>query len=1091
MVTWTPRAQKSFVDAVQAMADYRKKRTAAIEQALAKSGAKHIQALRSLDDAERVLDAAESTAKRAFAKRWTGVKIKRYKYKEPVRDADSVSATGTSAKGTSAQRATAELNAKTASYSETLPLLAGARGRAYSAERSALEQLLTTAAGTRTDLWDSRVRLLDAVRQAIHGNAAKVPGLFKADRQTVQRLQQALAQALPPGVADRGDPDLGRAQRSLNSFVVQVGYVTERPFEVYQYDRSSAWVNVAAANTPAVLDIHAAGGLVTDSLSALTSVIVRLLAMNPPGSFKLLVFDRQSYGKVIDYALDLDEDVQKSLFGGPIATTAGDLKSMLDDIERHIGFITQKYLGGKHNALFEYNLSAGSMTEPAWLLVLTGYPDGFSEAYGMSADLRDQLNRIIAAGPATGVYTLILADLSKGTASSLPMPALPSFLQGAVGDRWPPLISAAAATYAPYDQGQAAPSRGNPAWGGYPGAWGATRQAAEYDVEELRKKGARAFFALRGAVGWQPAPALETAAVGRAMARLAQEISAAPARKVASGNVAKLASKKGTFIDPANPGTWWSASSREGLEAPVGMRGTRDVQTITLNSADTNNGLLIGGRAGSGKSTLLHALITELCRRYSPGELQLCLLDLKFGVEFSAYRQLPHARIVGLETGAEFATSVLDGLIEDMDKRSALFSSAGVSNIRDYREKTGSVLPRIVILIDEFTFAFEKQGRENTAFGVALQRIIKQGRGYGIHYVLATQSIAHGFDVPRDALKEIPMRIALRCDETASRLLLADNNPAAALIEHAGEALFNGSSGRPSGNTPFQTTWVRLNDAERASVSLAQKWQSAGAKASVRVFDTRQPAAFPAGIGKALALPAPNGLLRIPLGLPFGLGKAVAARLARASGGNLVAVVPQKAAPTLAALALTPALAPDSRVIFVDFGGLASDISTACEPIVAQAKKAARKISVPLGGQVEKVIEQLAALAQQRQDHGLFADPPITLVLSGLERASALRQGRDAQTQLQEVVSQGPAVGIHTVVITERYSTFEQKLGSYTLQDFDHRVIGPLATDQSLTLADTSDTSQLSATKLMYYERGAGVSQRVLAFAMPPAGIWG
>lgn len=1088
MAAWNPLAEKSFRDAVQRMTAYRKKRADAVEEALAKSGAKHIQALRVLDDAERVLDDAESRAKRAFAKRWTGVKIKRYKYKQQVRDAASFSANATPARGMSAQQVTAALDEKTGSYSGTLPLLAGARGKTYSAERASLEQLLATAAGTRMDLQDSRLRIVDAVRQAVHSNVAKLPSVFKSDRQTMQNLDRTLAQALPPGVADRGDPDLARAQRSLNSFVVQVGYVAERPFEAYQYDKGSDSVSLAAANIPAVLDLHACGGLVTDSASTLTSVVVRLLATNPPGSLKLQVFDRQSYGKVIDYVLDLDEDIQKPLLSGPIATTIGGLNSLLDDIEQHIGFITQKYLGGKHKSLFEYNLSAGSMTEPSRLLIFTGYPDGFNEIG--SRDMLGKLNRIISAGPSAGVYTLILVD--KGADLTWTMPALPSFIQGAVdSSNWPPLISAAAATHTTYKQSQQAPTRGAPSLSGYTYGSVGAQQASAYDVDELRKKGARAFFAVRGATAWQPAPPLDKSAVNGTMARLAREIAAAPARKVASASVAKLASKKGTFVDPAHPGTWWSASSREGLEAPVGMRGAKDAQTIYINSSAANNGLLVGGKAGSGKSTLLHALITELCRRYSPKELQLCLLDLKFGVEFSAYRRLPHARIVGLESGTEFATSVLDGLIREIDDRSALFTAARASNIQDYRGKAGTVLPRILVVMDEFTFAFEKQGRENTAFGVALQRIIKQGRAFGIHYILATQSIAHGFDVPRDALKEIPMRVALQCDETASRLLLADDNPAAALIEHAGEALFNGSNGQRSANTPFQTTWVGLNDAEKVAASLAQKWRSAGQKASVRVFDTRQPAAFPPAIGKALAAPAPSGPLRIPLGLPFGLGKATAAKLARASGGNLVAVVPQKAAPSLAGLALTSALAPGSRVFFVDFGGMASDISTACEPIMAQATKSGRKISVPLGNQVEKLIEQLLTLAQKRQDQGLFTEPPITLALCGLERASALRQGRDAQTQLQEVVSQGPAVGIHTVVITDRFASFEQKLGSYTVDEFDHRVIGPLATDQSLRLADTSDTSQLSNTKLMYYDKGSGESRRILAFATPPAGMWG
>jgi DNA segregation ATPase FtsK/SpoIIIE, S-DNA-T family len=1053
------------------MVKYREKRANDIRAALEKSGAKHIQAL-------RILDRAEDRARQAFIARWTDVKIKSasgYKDTITAAAAGSVHGTGSSAKRMTAQQVAADLDAKTRDYPRSLPSFARTRGRAYASERAALEETLTAATAARMDI-------LEAVRRAIRGNVGVLPKVFKSDRQAVDGLHRALARALPAGIADRGDPGLARCARSLNSYTVQVGQVTELPFEVYQQTQGPDSVGLALAQTPVLLDLHAGGGLVTDSAATLMSVVVRLLAMNPAGSLKLQVFDRQSYGKIVDYLLDLDEDVQKPLLVGPIATSAADLRSALDEIEQHIGFITQKYLAGKHKSLFDYNASAGSMTEPSRLLILAGYPDGFVETYGLDGHLSDQLNRIISAGPSAGVYTLVL--VKKGYQAGL---ALPSFVEGAVDSaHWPRPISAAAATFAP---GRTQARQGYPAV-----AWGQQFHESAGNpqlIDDLRAKGASAFFSVHSAVAWHPAPSLDKRQVDAVMARLAQDIIATPARRVASADVARLAAAKGIFVDPADPATWWAGSSRELLEAPVGTRGTKDVQRLYINSSVANNGLLVGGRAGSGKSTFLHALITELGRRYSPDELQLCLLDLKFGVEFSAYRQLPHAKIVGLETGVEFGTSVLEGLITEIDRRSALFTSANVSNLKDYREKTGATLPRMLVVLDEFTFAFENQGRENTAFGVALQRIIKQGRAFGVHYVLATQSIAHGFDVPRDALKEVPMRVALQSDETASRLLLSDDNPAAALIEHPGEAIFNGSNGQRSANTPFQTTWVGLSDAEKISSALARKWSSSGHRAPVRVFDTRQPADFPRAIGKLLAAPALNGPLQIPLGLPFGLGKAVAVKLARAAGGNLLAVVPQRTAPALAGTALTSALSPSSRVFLVDFAGLASDVSTACEPIVAQARKAGLKISVPLGNQVENVIERLAELARKRQDQGSFTEPPITLILTGLERANALAQGRDAQAQLQELVSQGPVAGIHTVAITDRYANFERKLGGYVLDEFDHRVIGPLSTDHSLILADTSDTSQLSATKLTYYDRGRGVGRRVLAFSMPPAGMWG
>lgn len=1036
----------------------------------------------------RQLETTSQRAIDAFDRRWSGVTVKRPSGLTTTLGPHTAgSSYGRARPGrkpiTSARELNAAFDRLANEYpARSVPLFAGSRYRAHEEENQRLQELLSDLNEARqrasaayskelqellallADAEAARIVLRDEVAQAIRTNVARLPAVFKRDRTTVETLGAELDRSLAPGIADRGDPSLALATRDLNSFTIQVGYIVERPFQVVQNGSVTAETSLAQASTPALVNLHETGGFITDSPSALTSAIVRILSTNPAGSVKLQVFDQQTYGKVIDYILDLDEEAQGPLLASPIATTVPELKAMLDDVEHHMGFVTMKYVKGKYKSLLDYNASAGAMTEPARLIVLTGFPNGFSRPHGMDEDAYQQLCRIVKSGRAAGVYALVLTQQG---ASNPGLPGLPAFFDGRADETtWPPAVAIAAKTFP-------------------------VAQSGTGTVADLRRLGAKTLFSLSSTTVWQPAPFIPRPDVVRAMKRLAQDIASAPVRMVDPAGVAKLALKRGPLVDPLDPSTWWGLSSLDGVEAPVGVRGASDVQMLAFQSTVTNNGLLAGGQSRSGKSTFLHALITELCRRYSPDELQLCLLDLKFGVEFSAYRRLPHARIVGLETGTEFATAVLDDLIKEIDKRSQLFTAVTVSNLKDYRNKAGTVLPRILLIMDEFTFAFEKQGSDNIAFGVALQRLIKQGGAYGVHCALATQSIAHGFDVPRDALKEIPMRVALRSDETASRMLLADTNPAAAFIEHAGEALYNGSHGQPAANTPFQSTWVSLSDAEQASVQLATKWKASGHKSAVRVFDTRIRAPFPTALRRTLSIPSANGPLQVPLGLPFGLGAAVGAKLGRSTGGNLVAVIPSDSTAPLTACALTTSLSTGSKAVFVDFAGLGSQLSTFCEPIIATAKANGHAIVTPLGNQIEQVITQLADTARNRQDQGQFSLPPTMLILVGLERAGVLRSGQPTQTALQELVAQGPTVGIHTAVIVERYATFEQKVGSYVLEDFDHRVIGPLATDQSITLADTSDTSTLSKTKLTYYDKGRGLARRILAFEAPPITFWG
>ena len=63
--------------------------------------------------------------------------------------------------------------------------------------------------------------------------------------------------------------------------------------------------------------------------------------------------------------------------------------------------------------------------------------------------------------------------------------------------------------------------------------------------------------------------------------------------------------------------------------------------------------------------------------------MQLYLIDFKKGVEFKPYaaHQLPHARVIAIESEREFGLSVLQGLDAELKRRGDLFRKAGVDGI--------------------------------------------------------------------------------------------------------------------------------------------------------------------------------------------------------------------------------------------------------------------------------------------------------------------------------------------------------------------------------------------------------------------------
>ncbi|MCS6852979.1 MAG: FtsK/SpoIIIE domain-containing protein, partial [Gemmataceae bacterium] len=169
------------------------------------------------------------------------------------------------------------------------------------------------------------------------------------------------------------------------------------------------------------------------------------------------------------------------------------------------------------------------------------------------------------------------------------------------------------------------------------------------------------------------------------------------------GAEAKRASRVEVSFDFLAPkeDEWWTSDSRAGIYVPLGRAGATKRQALSLGQG-TSQHVLIAGKTGSGKSTLLHVLITNLSLLYSPDEVELYLIDFKKGVEFKQYAslELPHARVVAIESEREFGLSVLQRLDAELKIRGERFRQLGVQNIQDFRDAGGGRCPRILLIVD-------------------------------------------------------------------------------------------------------------------------------------------------------------------------------------------------------------------------------------------------------------------------------------------------------------------------------------------------------------------------------------------------------
>ncbi len=254
---------------------------------------------------------------------------------------------------------------------------------------------------------------------------------------------------------------------------------------------------------------------------------------------------------------------------------------------------------------------------------------------------------------------------------------------------------------------------------------------------------------------------------------------------------------------------WWTGNTRDGIKIPLGRVGATKLQLLDLGKG-TSQHVLVVGKTGSGKTTLLHVLIANLALTYSPDELELYLVDFKT-VGFTPYAtyRLPHARVVATQSEREFGLSVLQGLNAELERRKSTFSKAGVQDVPQYRNaQPNARMPRILLLVDEFQEFFTEEDKVAQQAGLLLDRLVRQGRAFGIHVMLGSQTLAGTYTLARSTIGQMAVRVALQCEEADSRLVLSDDNPAARLLSRPGEAIYNSANGLVEGNNPFQCCWL-------------------------------------------------------------------------------------------------------------------------------------------------------------------------------------------------------------------------------------------------------------------------------------------
>ncbi len=475
---------------------------------------------------------------------------------------------------------------------------------------------------------------------------------------------------------------------------------------------------------------------------------MRLFTMLPPGKAKFTFIDPVTAGDTFAMFNRLvdSDDRTREIINGQVWSKTADIESKLNTTIDHISNITQRCLQGKYKNIYEYNVDAEQNAEAYHVLMLMDFPAGMSDQ-----SLR-LLEQIVTSGPKCGVFTIIFRNESQ---------------YQKISDRSRPLAENIQSAFQilDYSSNGTAISFSALQANSEPFLWKniklPTGEKLDHIIETLRK-------------------GIKTA------------------EKVVIG-IEKVSKAKST------------SSTQEGIRIPIGIHGANEIQYLTLGVGGSHHAL-IAGVAGSGKSSLLHTIILRALTQYSPEELVIYLVDFKRGVEFKIYAdfELPSFKVIAIESEREFGYNILMALEREQKIRADLFKKSHVDKIEEYRD-LGKKMPRVLVIMDEFHELFSSS---NDEFGKKsaqiMERIVRQGRAFGVHMILASQSYSNITGIDRAVFDQMAVRIVLKCSKTDANLLLDNGSNEIDLIsiDDPGRAVYNSEAGNKEYNSHFRVAYI-------------------------------------------------------------------------------------------------------------------------------------------------------------------------------------------------------------------------------------------------------------------------------------------
>jgi DNA segregation ATPase FtsK/SpoIIIE, S-DNA-T family len=533
---------------------------------------------------------------------------------------------------------------------------------------------------------------------------------------------------------------------------------------------------------------------------------------------------------------------------------------------------------------------------------------------------------------------------------------------------------------------------------------------------------------------------------------------------------------------------WWTGDASNEVRFPIGQLGAKKFQIMSINGDQEHDALIIG-KVGYGKSNLLQVIIDSLITRYSPQEISLYLLDLK-QVTFEVYaiNRIPHAKVVAIRAEMEFALSVLKRVEQELRHRKDLFTSIGELDLAGFRGSSSQSLPRIFLFIDEFQDLFYEDQVARIAENI-LENLVRVGRSFGIHVILASQTLRGQHALPNVIKDLIPIRIALQCADADARLILSDDNSEAFLLERPGEAIYNDLNGRVEGNSRFQTFWLDKNERETLikNVHSYAKEKGVHQDPDQIIFDGREGVDLNTNPNLRELLknypPIKNiGTHLAWIGGPIEIKPHTNIKFRRSAGKNLIISGVDTTGSTIIALtssimiSLATQYPKDNAKYFI----INFNESEQSNDHIANLIKTFNINAQILNTQREAekiIVDLLKELIERESGENSKTFPDHYLIILGAQNFRRLRNdtiAEDGQETLSSslliICSRGPEFGIFSIIQCDNLRNFERGLGRSGLDEFDLRVGLQMSADDSRALFENEKACELGPNRGLFLD---------------------